>query len=96
MYADVQVETPGARTESIVVPRSAVQNVADRAVVCLADPAQQGRFIEREVRLGEPSGDRVVVLSGVQRADSVVTAGSFSLRAERERQGSGHLDESSV
>ena len=87
MYADVHVETPGARTESVLVPRSAVQNVADRTVVYLADPAQQGRFIEREVRLGQPSGDQVVVLSGVQRADRVVTAGSFSLRAERERQG---------
>ena len=87
MYADVYVETPGARTESIVVPRSAVQNVGSRTVVYLADPAQQGRFIEREVRLGESSGDQVVVLSGVQRADRIVTAGSFSLRAERERQG---------
>jgi membrane fusion protein, heavy metal efflux system len=87
MYADVHVETPGARTESIFVPRSAIQNVADRTVVYLADAAQPGRFVEREVRLGEPSGDQVVVLSGVQRANRVVTAGSFSLRAERERQG---------
>ena len=87
MYADVHVETPGARTESVLVPRSSVQNVADRTVVYLADSAQQGRFIEREVRLGELSGDQVVVLSGVQRTDRVVTAGSFSLRAERERQG---------
>jgi RND family efflux transporter MFP subunit len=87
MYADVHVETPGGRTESILVPLSAVQNVSDRTVVYLADPTQQGRFIEREVRLGEAVGDRVVVLSGVQPEDRVVTAGSFSLRAERERQG---------
>jgi membrane fusion protein, heavy metal efflux system len=87
MYADVYLETPQARPESISVPRSAVQNVADRTVVYLADSAQPGRFIEREVRLGEASADQVVVLSGVQRGDRIVTAGSFSLRAERERQG---------
>lgn len=87
MYAEVSVQAPGAGTASLLVPRSAVQNVGDRTVLYLADPLQQGRFIEREVELGETSGDRVAVRSGVQRDDRVVTAGSFSLRAERERQG---------
>lgn len=87
MFADVQVETPGAKTESVLVPRSAVQNVEDRTVVYLSDSGQPGRFIEREVRLGEVSGEQVVVLTGVQRGDRIVTAGSFSLRAERERLG---------
>jgi hypothetical protein len=39
------------------------------------------------VRLGPLSEDRVVVLTGIQSGDSVVTSGSLSLRAERERQG---------
>ena len=65
----------------------AVQNVADRTVVYLADPQSQGRFIEREVRLGELSGDQAVVVSGLQTNDRVVTVGSFALRAERERLG---------
>jgi membrane fusion protein, heavy metal efflux system len=86
MYAQVQLDAP-AGTQSIVVPRSAVQNVADRTVVYLADPVQQGRFIEREVRLGAASDGDVTVLAGVQPGDRVVTAGSFSLRAERERLG---------
>jgi len=87
MYAEVTMQTPGARSASILVPRSAVQNVADRTVLYLADPLQPGRFIEREVQLGEASGDQVAVRSGLQPDDRVVTAGSFSLRAERERQG---------
>jgi len=87
MYAEVNVQAPGARTASLLVPRSAVQNVADRTVLYVADPLQPGRFIEREVQLGQASGDQMVVLSGRQRDDRVVTAGSFSLRAERERQG---------
>jgi RND family efflux transporter MFP subunit len=87
MYADVQVDTPRGTTTSILVSRVAVQNVADRTVVYIADPAEPGRFIEREVRLGQPSGDQVIVLSGLQTGDRVVTSGSFALRAERERLG---------
>ena len=89
MYAEVTVHAPGAGTASLLVPRSAVQNVADRTVLYVADPRQPGRFIEREVQLGEGSGDQVAVRSGLQPDDRVVTAGSFSLRAERERQGLG-------
>jgi cobalt-zinc-cadmium efflux system membrane fusion protein len=87
MYAQLQVGTPGAKTQSLLVPRAAVQNVSDRTVVYVSDTQAPGRFIEREVRLGESSGDQVVVVSGLQPGDGVVTAGSFSLRAERDRLG---------
>jgi membrane fusion protein, heavy metal efflux system len=87
MYADVHVETPSGTTARVVVPRSAIQNVGDRTVIYLADTGQPGRFIEREVRLGERSGDQVVVSTGIRRGDRIVTAGTFSLRAERERLG---------
>jgi cobalt-zinc-cadmium efflux system membrane fusion protein len=86
MYTDVVVTGgPGASTPR--VPRSAVQNVGDRTVVYLANPTEPGRFIEREVRLGQTSGDHVEVASGVQPGDMVVTEGSFFVRAERERLG---------
>jgi len=86
MYADVQVSgVEGALLP--VIPRSAVQIVADRQVVYLVDPKQPGRFTEREVRLGPATGEEVEVLSGVQVGDSVVTKGTFFLRAERERLG---------
>jgi plastocyanin len=64
-----------------------VQNVDDRTVVYLADPKQAGRFIEREVHLGEPSGSDVDVVSGITAGDTVVADGSFFVRAERERLG---------
>jgi RND family efflux transporter MFP subunit len=86
MYADVHVETQTANTQ-LVVPRSAVQNVADRTVVYLEDPREEGRFIEREVRISPSSGEQVLVLSGLMAGDDVVSAGSFFLRAERERLG---------
>jgi hypothetical protein len=70
-----------------VIPRSAVQTVGDRSVVYLADPAQRGRFVEREVRIGDGTGDQVQVVNGVQPGDIIVAKGSFSVRAERERLG---------
>ena len=86
MYADVVVTgAPGASVP--VVPRSAVQNVGDRTVVYLANPKEPGKFTEREVRLGDASGEQVEVTAGVQPGDAVVTEGSFFVRAERERLG---------
>jgi len=86
MFADVVVA--GASGASAPrVPRNAVQNVGDRTVVYLANPKDPGKFVEREVRLGQTSGEQVEVVSGVQPGDIVVTTGSFFVRAERERLG---------
>jgi RND family efflux transporter MFP subunit len=86
MYADVVVTgAPGAAVP--VVPRSAVQNVGDRTVVYLANPKEPGEFTEREVRLGDASGEQVEVTAGVQPGDVVVIEGTFFVRAERERLG---------
>jgi cobalt-zinc-cadmium efflux system membrane fusion protein len=84
MYADVSVDGSG-QDSVIVIPRRAVQSVGDRSVVYLADSKQPGRFTEREVRLGEAFGDQVSVLDGLREGDTIVTDGSFSVRAERER-----------
>ena len=86
MYADVLVGV-AASAQIPMLPRSAVQNVGDRAVVYLASPSAPGTFVEREVRVGEASGDHIEVQSGVQAGDTVVTEGSFFIRAERERLG---------
>jgi membrane fusion protein, heavy metal efflux system len=86
MYAEVVVAgASGLSTPR--VPRDAVQNVGDRIVVYLANPKDPGKFVEREVRLGQTSGEQVEVVSGVQLGDIVVTTGSFFVRAERERLG---------
>jgi len=86
MYAEARFRGRGGRS-MLMVPRAAVQNVGDRTVVYLVDPAKPGTFIEREVRLGAAAGDLIPVRSGVQPGDVVVTAGSFSVRAEGERLG---------
>jgi RND family efflux transporter MFP subunit len=86
MYVDVVVAVDGAGSTP-TIPRSAVQNVGNRAVVYLADTSSPGTFVEREVRLGQVAGEDVEVVEGVQPGDLIVTAGSFSIRAERERLG---------
>jgi membrane fusion protein, heavy metal efflux system len=86
MYADV-VLTGVSGTSTSRVPRNAVQNVGDRTVVYLANPKEPGKFVEREVRLGQTSAEQVEVVSGVQPGDVVVTEGNFFVRAERERLG---------
>ena len=86
MYAEALFGGGGSGSTPMV-PRSAVQNVADRTVVYLVDPKQPGRFVEREVRLGGTAGNHVSVLGGVQAGDVVVGEGSFYVRAERERLG---------
>ena len=86
MFADVSIDDAGP-SAAAMIPRAAVQNVGGRTVVYVADARQAGRFIEREVRLGDRSGNDVAVLNGLRLGDQVVTDGSFNVRAERDRLG---------
>jgi len=86
MFADVSIETAGDASTTRI-PRAAVQHVGDRTVVYVADPQQPGRFIQREVRTREGTGNDVTIVSGLQAGDSIVTDGSFSVRAEQDRVG---------
>lgn len=80
MYVTVSFSTPGPR--AVVVPRSAVQAIGDRQVVFVPAQGEDGKFIQRHVRLGPLTGDSYTVLSGLRAGDTVVTEGSFFLRAE--------------
>jgi len=61
--------------------------VGDRQVVYVANPSEPGTFTEREVRVGDASGEQIEIVSGVEQGDRVVSRGSFFVRAERERLG---------
>jgi len=86
MQAELQIGEAGS-AEATLVPKEAIQNVGDRQVLYLANVGEAGRFVEHEVRLGDPVGDQVVVISGVKPGDSIVVKGSPFLRAERDRLG---------
>ena len=88
MYVDVAVGEAAERT-GVFVPKAALQIVGSDSVVYVEDEAQRGRFIERKVEVGDASGERVLVVAGLQPGDAVVTGGVFFLRAERERQAAG-------
>ena len=88
MFVTVSFET-GAAERIIVVPRAAVQTMGDRAVVYIPVKGEEGKFIERAVKLGAPVGEFVPVLDGLKAGDRVVTDGSFFLRAEATRTRSG-------
>lgn len=86
MLAEVSLSAaPGA--PAVLVPRAAVQTIGDRQVVYVAAPGTAGRFIERAVRLGSSVGEQVEILEGLVDGESIVTTGSFYVRAERERLG---------
>ena len=88
MLAEVRLATE--QPNSVSIPRTAVQTLADRTVVYVQDPQTPMRFLEREVVLGKSAAtDTVRVQSGLQAGEQVVTKGSFSLRAERDRLGLG-------
>ncbi len=65
-----------------VVPPAAVQTIGDRSVVYVPADSDEGKFVERLVKLGARSGEFVQVLEGLKPGDKVVTEGSFFLRAE--------------
>jgi RND family efflux transporter MFP subunit len=88
MFVEMEVGEAGAGG-GVMIPRTAVQVVGDRTVVYLAHPATPGQYAEREVKLGDAGGDLVQIISGLVAGDAVVSRGSFSIRAERERVGAG-------
>jgi RND family efflux transporter MFP subunit len=84
MYVTIAFTT-GGQERAILVPRTAVQAVGDRQVVFVPAGNEEGKFVQRTVRLGPASGQHYVVRSGLRPGDIVVTEGSFLLRAEGAR-----------
>jgi RND family efflux transporter MFP subunit len=81
MYVSMMFTTRGGE-RAVIVPRSAVQALGERWVVYLPAKDEEGKFIQRQIRVGEPTGDGYVVLAGLRPGEVVVTEGSFFLRAE--------------
>jgi RND family efflux transporter MFP subunit len=83
MLMEMRVRAGGG--EAIIIPRGAVQTIGGVSVVYVTSPQRPGTFVERSVRLGSASGDSVEVVAGLAGGESVVTAGSFLVRSERDR-----------
>ena len=81
MYVSMVFTTRGGN-RAVVVPRAAVQALGERFVVYLPVKDEEGKFIQRQVRVGEPVDGGYVILAGLRPGEVVVTEGSFFLRAE--------------
>ncbi|RPH57292.1 efflux RND transporter periplasmic adaptor subunit, partial [bacterium] len=93
MYADVVLQA--ADREILAVPASAVLYTGPRRLVFL--DLGEGRFRQKEVRLGSKVGDAFEVLAGLEEGDRVVTSGNFLIDAEsRLRSGGRASDEQHV
>ena len=82
MFVDVSIGQRSPRPV-VMVPKGAVQSVGTQSVVYVS--TSPGRFVQREVTVGDTMGNDIAISSGVEPGDAVVTEGAFFLRAERER-----------
>ena len=78
MYASVTLDID--RGESLIVPDDAVLDTGTRKIAFVA--LGEGRFTPREVAVGQRSGGRTQILSGLQEGDLVVVHANFLLDSE--------------
>jgi Cu(I)/Ag(I) efflux system membrane fusion protein len=79
MYATVRLRSPAA-APSVTVPRTAVLNTGERSVVFVR--ASDDALVPREVRTGLTTGDRIVVVEGLEAGETVVASAAFLIDAE--------------
>lgn len=84
MYMDVLFTN--ATERAIVVPKQAIQSIGEATVVFVRVEGEVGKFIQRTVKTGEASPSGLRILEGLKSGETVVTEGSFLLRAEAIRQ----------
>ena len=84
MYTDVYLQSPSI-PKALVIPSEAVIRSGKRNVVFVA--RGKGRFIPREVRLGEEDGKgHIRVLSGLLKGEKIVVSAQFMLDSESRLQ----------
>ena len=82
MFVNVQLKSPLGR--QLVVPASAVFQTGMREVVFLNKG--DGRIEPKEVVTGPRSGDNVVILSGLDPHQSIITSANFLIDSESQLQ----------
>ena len=84
MYANVALEAP--RGTATTVPSSAVLDSGTRQMVFVAEGG--GYFQPRAVTVGQPFGDRVQILEGLQPGQQVAVGATFFLDSESQLRAS--------
>jgi multidrug efflux pump subunit AcrA (membrane-fusion protein) len=78
MFADVILKVDYG--EHVVVPQSAVLDSGEKQTVFVAKG--DGYFEPRQVKIGATPNDKVIVLSGLQPGETIVTSGNFLIDSE--------------
>jgi RND family efflux transporter MFP subunit len=81
MYVTMAFTTRGGARQ-VVVPSTAIQTIGEGSVVFLPVAEEEGTFVQRTVQVGPSHNGLSTILSGLQPGETVVTEGSFLLRAE--------------
>jgi cobalt-zinc-cadmium efflux system membrane fusion protein len=77
--AEVAIPSELETTQKLVVPRSAVTEIAKKTVVFVAQGAAD--FELHEVTLGREAPGKVEVLAGLREGERVVSDGVFTLKS---------------
>lgn len=82
MQADVRLDA-GESVTAMMIPREAVLDNEGKKIVYVLLSGEE--FQRREVTLGDEYGDKVAVLSGLEKGERVVTQGAYQLRLQEMR-----------
>jgi hypothetical protein len=80
MYATLLIGTPERR--ALAIPRAALLHLGDQLVVLVQTGQTENglvRFQRRRVHVEADDADPVVIVSGLERGDRIVTSGSLLL-----------------
>ncbi len=80
MYANVEIESPVGRPDTLAVPDSAVIDSGTRQVVLIE--RGEGKYEPRVVRLGRKGENFIEILDGVTADERVVVSANFLIDAE--------------
>ncbi len=82
MQADVRLDA-GEQITAMMIPKSAVLDNEGKKIVYVLLSGEE--FERREITLGDEYGDRVAVLSGLNKGERVVTQGAYQIRLQELR-----------
>jgi membrane fusion protein, heavy metal efflux system len=93
-FATVDLFESDVKTKEpvLAVPEAAVQTINGQSVVFVADDDEPNTFLPRIVAVAPTIGTWAPIISGLKENESVVTSGSFILKAQLGAAGTGDSD----